>query len=148
MRGFTGIGIYTPKTASNVGGLWRSAHAFGADFIFTVGARHPSHCRMDVSRATRHIPLFEWETFEEFVGNLPRHSKLVGVEYPGTRKLAGYTHPHQAVYLLGAEDHGLPSEVLDVCDSVVEIDACSICLNVATAGGIILYDRAAKGAAA
>lgn len=39
--GYFGIGIESAKTPANVGGLWRSAHAFGAAFIFTIGARYP-----------------------------------------------------------------------------------------------------------
>lgn len=143
MRGYFGIGIYRAKTAENVGGLWRSAHAFGASFIFTVGARYRRD-RLDVSAAPRSVPLFEYETIEEMVAHRPMHARIVGIEYPGKRTLQGYHHPEQAMYLLGAEDHGLPPQVLGVCDSIVEIGGCSICLNVATTGGIVLYDRLLK----
>ena len=37
--GFFGIGVYRLKTDANHGTLWRSAFQFGADFIFTIGAR-------------------------------------------------------------------------------------------------------------
>lgn len=143
MRGYFGIGIYRAKTAENVGGLWRSAHAFGASFIFTVGARYYRD-RLDVSAAPKSVPLFEYETIEEMVANRPMHGRIVGIEYPGKRTLQSYHHPEQAIYLLGAEDHGLPDKVLDLCDSVVEIGGCSICLNVATTGGVVLYDRLVK----
>lgn len=39
-RGYFGIGIYNPKTETNMGTLWRSAYNFGADFIFTIGMRY------------------------------------------------------------------------------------------------------------
>lgn len=39
-RGYFGIGIYHTKNVLNVGTLWRSAHNFGASFIFTVGMRY------------------------------------------------------------------------------------------------------------
>lgn len=51
-------------------------------------------------------------------------------------------HPRQAIYLLGAEDHGLPPDVLARCNSVVSLEAvCRPSYNVAVAGSIILYDR-------
>ena len=143
MRGHFGVGIYQPKTAENVGGLWRSAHAFGASYIFTIGARY-RHDRMDVSKAPRSVPLFHYDTPDEAFSSFPAGSKVVAVEYPGKRVLQGYGHPEQAVYLLGAEDHGIPAEVLDRCESVVEIGSCGICLNVATAGSSVMYDRVAK----
>jgi basic membrane lipoprotein Med (substrate-binding protein (PBP1-ABC) superfamily) len=34
------INVYQPKTTEDIGTLWRSAHNFGADFIFTIGARY------------------------------------------------------------------------------------------------------------
>lgn len=39
-KGYYGIGIYETKEETNVGTLWRSAQNFGADFIFTIGARY------------------------------------------------------------------------------------------------------------
>lgn len=59
------------------------------------------------------------------------------------RFLPTYIHPNRAIYLLGVEDNGLPDAVLGQCQQVVEIPA-STCLNVAVAGSIVMYDRAAK----
>ena len=42
----------------------------------------------------------------------------------------------------GAEDHGLPDSILEG-HPVVEIP-CDWCLNVATAGSLVLYDRLVK----
>jgi hypothetical protein len=36
VRGYFGIGIYHGKTEENIGTLWRSAYAYGADFVFTA----------------------------------------------------------------------------------------------------------------
>ena len=46
------------------------------------------------------------------------------------------------VYLLGAEDHGIPEEFMQGHQKVF-IDT-SLCLNVAVAGSIIIYDRQTK----
>jgi tRNA G18 (ribose-2'-O)-methylase SpoU len=63
---------------------------------------------------------------------------------PRARPLDRYVHPERACYLLGAEDTGLPKHVLDRCRDLVQIPATAYCLNVAVAGSIVMYDRAAK----
>ena len=40
-RGFFGIGIEYPRTAKNVGTLWRTAHIMKADFMFVIGHYKP-----------------------------------------------------------------------------------------------------------
>ena len=52
-RGFFGIGIEYPRTAKNVGTLWRTAHIMKADFMFAT----------DTLKNWRHVPLFEYESF-------------------------------------------------------------------------------------
>ena len=142
-RGFFGIGIYDLKTVSNLGTLWRSAHIFNADFIFLIGKRYET-MRTDTLKSWKHLPLFEYQTFEQFHTSLPKGARLVGVELAERSvPLATYKHSERAVYLLGAEDHGLPQEVLSVCDDIVQIPG-AFSLNVAVAGSIVLYDRVAK----
>lgn len=144
-RGYFGVGIVSGKCPENLGGLWRSAHAFGADFLFTVGARYPSRRQpTDTSDARKHVPLFEFATVPELVAFVPAGTAFIGVELDNRAvPLVGYTHPERAVYLLGAEDRGLPASALGGCDDVVRIPGTH-CLNVATAGSIVLYDRIAK----
>lgn len=144
-RGYFGVGIIGGKSPENLGGLWRSAHAFGADYLFTVGARYRRRCCTDTSDATKHVPLFEFDTFAEFMAHgCPANVEIVGVELAPTAKpLVGFKHPERAVYALGAEDRGLTANVLERCDRIVQIPG-SHCLNVATAGSIVLYDRIAK----
>ena len=141
MRGYCGIGIYGSKTAVNVGTLWRSAGVLGAAFIFTVGKRYPKQAS-DTIKAYRHIPLWHFETLDDL--RVPHDCPLVGVEQAEKAKtLPTFTHPERAVYILGAEDQGLPKKVLERCHRLVEIPS-ERCLNVATAGAIVLYDRNAK----
>ncbi len=54
-----------------------------------------------------------------------------------------FTHPERAIYLLGAEDTGLPESVQSLCQSIIHIKS-PMCLNVAVAGSIIMYDRISK----
>jgi tRNA G18 (ribose-2'-O)-methylase SpoU len=150
-RGYFGIGIVRGKSADNVGGLWRSAHAFGASLIFTVEYRPPRE-PTDTTRASRHVPLVMFSDLEALMIGRPYGGQLVAVEngdHPERRLLPEFKHPERALYVLGSEDRGLGPAVLDICAAdggVVEIPS-SLCLNVATAGSIVMYDRIAKAAA-
>jgi tRNA G18 (ribose-2'-O)-methylase SpoU len=143
-RGFFGVGILGAKTETNVGTLWRSAQAFGAAFVFTVGRRY-RYQASDTTKAHRHIPLWHFDSFASFNASRPFDCPLVGVELTDiAQPLSGFAHPERAVYLLGAEDYGLPGDVLAKCQHVIVIPGAAYCLNVASAGSIVLYDRARR----
>lgn len=141
-RGYFGIGIYDPKKNINIGSLLRSSLAFGADFVFTIGCRYKKD-KANTPKAEKHLPLWEFTSFQDFYEAKPRGSKLVGVEYQELNSIVSFIHPERCVYLLGAEDVGLSPEILDKCDSTISIPT-KICLNVATCGSIILFDRISK----
>lgn len=142
-RGFYGIGIYGGKTPLNIGSLWRSAHILKADFIFTIGKRYKT-MPSDTMKTWKHIPLFEFDYFRQFKDSMAKGSEIVGIELNrNSIALTEFTHPERAIYLLGAEDYGLPQEILDECDSIVQIPGENS-LNVAVAGSIVLYDRLSK----
>lgn len=145
-RGYFGVAIYHPRHDVNVGGLWRSAAAFGAAFTATVGARYSTMQASDTSKTRLHIPLFHHATIDELIERLPHSCPLVGVELdPRAVPLERFHHPDRAVYLLGAEDHGLPPSVTDRCHHLVQVSSSvSWSLNVATAGSIVLHDRHTK----
>ena len=142
-RGFYGIGICGSKTPLNVGTLWRSAYSLGSSFIFTAGRRYPRQAS-DTVKAYRHVPLFEFETVEALWDAIPYDCVPVGVELDShARSLSSYVHPERAIYILGAEDHGLPRFVLDRVRDIVQLPG-AYCLNVAVAGSIVMYDRTTK----
>jgi tRNA(Leu) C34 or U34 (ribose-2'-O)-methylase TrmL len=143
-RGYCGIGVYHPKTEANIGTLWRSAHAFGADFIFTVGPRYRRQAS-DTTNAANHVPLYEFVSLEDMEGHLPKGCQVVPVEVGGALDLKYIRHPERAVYLLGPEDGSIPAEYMAKKKLTVEIETAH-CLNVATTGSIVLYDRAMKAA--
>lgn len=143
MRGYFAIGIEGSKKEHNIGTLWRSAYAFGAAFIFTIGRRYERQ-PSDVLCSWRHIPLLHFNTFAEFQAARPHDCELVGIEYlPHAPILRRFGHPQRCIYLLGAEDHGLTKIAMEACQRIVRIPA-AYCLNVATAGSIVMYDRSAK----
>jgi len=141
MRGFWGIGIYHPKTEANIGTLWRSAFLYGADFIFTIGRRYKSQSS-DTIKTPRHIPLWNFDCFEDFRKSCPHGARIVCIELTeGARPLSKFQHPQQAIYLLGAEDHGIPADILFGREKVFIETAEPISLNVAVAGSIVMNDR-------
>lgn len=139
MRGYFGIGIYDPKKVSNIGTLWRTAHSFGADFIFTIGGRYKKEAS-DTSDASRHVPLFEFKS----INDLPKNAEIVCIEISDNAlDLKTFKHPERAIYILGAEDYGLPGSFTDKYKTV-KIEGSRYCLNVSVAGSIVLYDRISK----
>lgn len=142
-RGFFGIGIYGGKTPANLGTLWRSAHIMKADFIFTIGKRYDS-MPTDTMKSWKHIPMFEYDTFDQFKISQPKDSELVAVELnENSVPLTEFHHSERAVYLLGAEDFGLPHEIIVQCDKIIQLPGENS-LNVSVAGSIVLYDRLLK----
>lgn len=142
-RGYFEIGIFRGKTSYNIGTLWRSAFQLGANGIFTVGARYPRQAS-DTVLAYRYVPMREYINFEDFYQHLPYDCRLVGIEMGG-KPLSGFAHPERAIYILGAEDDGLPKKVIEKCHYVISLEAKRTeSYNVAVAGSLVMYDRMYK----
>ena len=140
MRGYFEIGIFQGKTPANIGTLWRSAYQLGASGIFVIGKRYRNQSS-DTVKAYRHIPFREYQNFDHFQSARPYDCMLIGVEMGG-KPLSGYSHPERAIYLLGAEDHGLPENITEKCQSIVSLQAVNTqSYNVAVAGSLVMYHR-------
>lgn len=140
MSGFFEIGIYHTKTKMNVGTLWRSAFQLGASGIFTIGKRYPKQAS-DTIKAYRHVPMREYVIFDDFLKSIPKGAQLIGIEMGGI-PLSEFKHPKQAIYLLGAEDSGLPQGIISRCHRVISIESVRTeSYNVAVAGSIVIYHR-------
>ena len=140
MRGYFAIGAERISKPMNMGNLLRSAHAFGAKFFFTIGA-HPRafEAKSDTSKAVHHLPVYHWANADEMF--LPLQCKLVGVELiEGATDLPSFRHPLHAAYVLGPELGVLSGALLSRCDHIIKIPT-AFCINVATAGAIVMYDR-------
>ena len=140
MRGYFAIGVEGLSKPMNAGNLFRTAHAFGASFVFTIDATYSvRQARSDTSAAPRSIPWYDYDSPEDF--NLPQGCRLVGVELiEAAVDLPSFRHPTNAAYVLGAERRSLTPELVARCDHVVRIPS-RFCVNVATAGAIVMYDR-------
>lgn len=142
MRGYFAIGVEKISKQLNLGNLVRSAHGFGASFVYTVGAAYDEdEARADTSRSTSHLPLYHWNTPADM--QLPEGCSMVGIELLDEAvDLPSFRHPLRAAYVLGPERGSLSDEMLARCDHVIKIPT-SFCVNVAMAGAITMYDRVA-----
>lgn len=140
VRGYFAVGAEGISKPMNLGNLMRSAHAFGASFIFTVGAHYTvRQARSDTSKAPYHLPYYAWDTVAEM--QLPEDCRLVGVELTEDAiDLPSFRHPSRAAYVLGRERGSLSPQMLERCEFVVKIPT-AFCINLATAGAIVMYDR-------
>ena len=139
-RGYFAIGIEGISKAVNLGNMLRSAHAFGASFVFTIGADEKAvEIYHDTSKAWTHLPLYHWRSLAEL--KLPKGCSLVGVEIlDEAHELPSFPHPVRAAYVLGPERGALSPELIARCQHLVRIPA-AFSLNVATTGAIVMYDR-------
>ncbi len=146
MRGYFGIGIDQASKAGNVGNLIRTAHAFGASFVFAVNPKAYAHSGelvtkdfTDTSKSHLQLPFFNYATAADV--EVPQGCQLVGIEISDDAiDLPSFKHPPQAVYVLGGERSSLSADMMERCDSIIKIPT-KFSLNVATAGAIVMYDR-------
>jgi len=141
MRGYFGIGVERISKTMNVGSLFRSAHAFGADFMFTVAANYDraEGSKSDTSDAPGHVPFYAFPDIGSLV--LPEKCSLVGVELlDDAVDLPSFRHPQRAAYILGPERDFLSPELVERCDLTIKIPT-KFCVNVGIAGAIVMYDR-------
>lgn len=140
MRGYFGVGVERLSKPMNAGNLFRTAHAFGASFVFTIAAEYSvKAARSDTSRTPEHLPWYSFDSVAEL--RLPKGCKLVGIELlDAAVELPSFPHPLQAAYVLGPERGSLSPELIARCDHLVRIPT-AFCVNVATAGAIVMYDR-------
>lgn len=157
MRGYFGIGVERISKPMNVGNLFRSAHAFGASFLFTVAASYDPEGldpevaeararglgrdirKSDTSSSAGQVPLYSFPDADSLL--LPQGCQLVGVELLDEAvALPSFRHPRRAAYILGPERGVLSPEVRARCAFLVQIPM-SFCVNVGIAGAILMYDR-------
>jgi tRNA G18 (ribose-2'-O)-methylase SpoU len=140
MRGYFGIGAEGISKPMNLGNLVRSAHAFGASFVFLVDAHYSVNSTLsDTSQAEAQLPLYRFASVADLV--LPGRCRLIGVELlEEAIELPSFRHPLNAAYVFGPERSSLSAPMVARCDHVVRIPT-RFCINLAAAGAIVMYDR-------
>ncbi|MDJ0612059.1 MAG: RNA methyltransferase [Rhizobiaceae bacterium] len=140
MRGYFGIGVEGISKPMNFGNLARSAHGFGAKFIFTVApAKRIGAPKSDTAKSQDHVPWYSYPNVATM--QMPDDCTLVGVELtPDAVDLPSFRHPTRAAYVLGPEGGSLSPEMIERCDYTVKIPM-NFCINVAMAGVVVMYDR-------
>lgn len=140
MRGYFGIGVEGLSKPMNAGNLFRSAHGFGASFLFTISAAYRgNNVASDTSRSSSQVPLYDFADVAAM--QLPAGCRIVGIELLADAvELPAFRHPVRAAYVLGPERGSLSPELIARCDHVIKIPT-QFCINVATAGAIVMYDR-------
>ncbi|TNE67902.1 MAG: TrmH family RNA methyltransferase [Alphaproteobacteria bacterium] len=146
MRGYFAIGIDGVSKTGNIGNLVRTAHAFGASFVFAVRPALVAHSGepvtkpiTDTSKTVGQVPFFTYASAADVP--MPEGCRMVGIEIDDdATDLPSFRHPMQAIYVLGGERHSLSDEMRARCDHMIKIPT-NFSLNVATAGAIVLYDR-------
>ncbi|HEY9164114.1 MAG TPA: RNA methyltransferase [Magnetovibrio sp.] len=141
MRGYFGIGVERVSKPMNAGAIFRTAHAFGGSFVFTVDAAYERRAGglADTSDALGHMPFYAFPTIEDML--LPDDCRLVGIELTDDAiDLPSFRHPSRCAYVLGPERGSLTPEMVAKCDFVIKIPT-SFCINVSIAAAIVLYDR-------
>ncbi len=141
MRGYFGIGVENLSKQMNAGSLFRTAHAFGASFVFTIAQAYSKREGgiADTSKTPESLPLHAFEDVASL--RLPSGCELIGVELlEDAIELPRFRHPRCAAYVLGRERGSLSPELLALCGEVVKIPT-KFAVNLAVAGAIVMYDR-------
>ena len=154
--------LYNIRSAHNVGSIFRTSDGAGVEKVYLVGptplpidrfGREVAEIKKTSLGASQSIP---WEhvgeaTSESLAETLAliadRKAEgfaVVAVEQAaGSVSLFDFKVPEKVVYVFGAEVEGVPKEIIDVVDQVVEIPMAGIkeSLNVSVTAGIVLFKQ-------
>jgi tRNA G18 (ribose-2'-O)-methylase SpoU len=140
-RGYFAIGVEGVSKPGNLGALMRTAHGFGASFVFAIAPNpklRETHL-VDTSDTGANLPFYTYPDVTALT--LPRDCCLVGVELlDDAIALPSVRHPPRAAYVLGPERGALTPALVARCHFVVKIPT-RFCINVGIAGALVMYDR-------
>lgn len=137
------IGLYNPKSPTNVGAVLRAAGCYDAAQVRYNGTRYSRAVKFqtDTQNSQERIQLVE---MEDLTANVADDVEIICVELVvGATALPHFTHPENAIYVFGPEDGSLPQEMVDKAHHVVYVPTHG-CMNLAATVNVVLYDRMAK----
>jgi tRNA(Leu) C34 or U34 (ribose-2'-O)-methylase TrmL len=140
-RGFSSIGLVGPKKFSNIGGVMRAAHVYGASLIVIEGDRTRVSDAQDTTKAWRSIPTLR---LDDLFSGCPYDAVPVAVDLvDDAEPLPSFMHPERAFYVFGPEDGTLGTRHLSKCVRKIMVPT-KFCMNLAATVNVVLYDRLAK----
>jgi TrmH family RNA methyltransferase len=134
--GAVGLALWRVSDPGNVGTLIRTADAFGAFVALSSGCADPTSPKAlrGSAGAVFRVPLLDFDD-----APAPR----IALVADAGQSLTDVELPEWVTFVLGAEREGLPSDVLERCDTAATIPMTegAESLNVAIAGAIALYEH-------
>lgn len=129
----------------NVGTIWRTADALGADGVFLLGhcadPFHPKTVRASMGACFR-LPVWEAETDALAAFAQERGLTLCAAALGEGCQTLGEAELKDAIVVIGNEGHGISEGVLAVCERRVKIPMRDRCesLNAAAAATVVLWE--------
>ena len=146
--------LYNLRSAHNVGSIFRTADGAGVSKIYLIDTTPApidrfGRKRKDIAKvALGAEESVEWEYAKDIFSILENlreeDSKIVAVEQDEqSTTLSDFSPQEKTAYIFGSETKGLPEEVLNEADTILEIPmkGKKESLNVSVAAGIILFSN-------
>lgn len=146
--------LHNVRSHYNVGAMFRTADGAGVSKLFLVGVtpspidrfgRTVQEIHKTALGAELEIP---WEKVDDLLPLIKKlqSEKVFVVAVEQSQKsvsLDDFIVPDSVAYIMGSETEGLPEEVLEIVDGIVEIPmgGKKESLNVSVAAGIVLYHK-------
>lgn len=146
------------RSTHNVGAIFRTSEGFGVKKIILSG--YTPYPRIEKDTRLPHIALkltsqihktalgaeesvpFEYQEAPDITTLRRNGYRIVGLEQSARSiNLASYVTPEKIVLILGEEVDGIPLELLEICEDILEIPMVGKkeSFNVSVATGIALY---------
>ncbi len=148
------------RSTHNIGSIFRTCEGFGINEIILSGYTPYPYVRGDkrlphiyekltaqinktALGATDLVPFRHSDNIEETIKDLRQNGyQIIGLEQAAQSiPLPSFSRPEKCCLILGEEVNGIPSEVLAVCNNIIEIAmrGKKESFNVSVAAGIALY---------
>lgn len=140
MRGYTCIGLISPKTPSNIGSVLRAAGCYDAAMVAVTGQRFKKSSKFitDTQKRYKHIPFLQVDDIKSII---PYDCVPIAVDFTEDAKsISIFKHPERAFYIFGPEDSTLGKSTTSWCRETIYIPTNG-CMNLAACVNVILYDR-------
>lgn len=141
------------RSAYNVGSIFRSADCFGAQKIYLTGTTPQPVDRFNrpqkeiAKTALGGEKTIAWEYFETAQEIIQKAKKekfhIIAIEQSSESvALSQQSTQEKILCIFGNEVEGVPQEILNLCDEVIEIDmkGDKESLNVSVCAGVVLYE--------